>query len=145
MTFLKKRAKRQNLNEQGFTLIELMIAMVILGIGLFSIAALQMNNVRYNTGSKKSAEGYTWAMDQVERLLTSKYTPINNAGNSCGDPASVDFSCMAHRINQGPYTVAWNVANNSANVPNSVAVNVNVTWNAKQVAAVTFTRTATSF
>lgn len=145
MTFLNKRTKQQNLSEQGFTLIELMIAMVILGIGLFSIAALQVSNVRYNTGSKKSAEGYTWAMDQVERLLTSKYVPTDNVGNSCGNSASVDFNCAAHNVTQGPYTVAWNVANNFANVPNSVTINVNVTWNAKQVAAVTFTRTATSF
>ncbi len=120
------------------------MAMVILGIGLFSIAALQVTNMSYNTGSKKTTEGYTWAMDQVERLLTSEYVPTNATTNSC-DSGSSDFTCTAHSISQDPYTVAWNVSDNSSNVPNSVIVNVNVTWNNQQVAAVDFTRTETSF
>ncbi len=144
MTTLKKRGNKLNLNEQGFTLIELMMAMVILGIGLFSIAALQVTNVNYNTGSKKSTEGYTWAMDQVERLLTSDYVPASTT-DSCDSGSSSDFTCTAHSTSQGPYTVAWDVSDNSINVPNSVAVNVSVSWKNKQVAAVAFTRTETSF
>lgn len=143
---MKNRANKPTPSEQGFTLIELMIAMVILGIGLFSIAALQITNANYNTGSKKSAEGYTWAMDQVERLLASKYVPKGTGTNpSCDATAGSNFSCTAHSVSQGPYTVAWNVGDNTASVPNSVLVNVNVTWNSQQVAAVAFTRTKLSF
>ena len=122
---------RNDHGQQGFTLIEVMMAMVILGIGILAIVALQTTNVNYNTGSKKQTEGYTWAMDQIEKLYVIDYATVNTGS-----------------ANQGPYTVSWNVTDHTTGLRrNSKTVNVQVNWAAqvRPVAQVVFTRTLKSF
>lgn len=121
-------------NQEGFTLIEVVMGMVILGIGIFSIAALQTRNMNLNTSSKKQTEGYTWAMDHVEQLLVAPYD--TDPLIAVGGPTTVV---------QGPYNVVWSVLDNTANIPNSRLVNVAINWNNRQVAALNFTRTRVSF
>lgn len=141
--------QQQYKDQQGFTLIEVLMAMVILGIGLFAIAALQVSNMNYNTGSKKQTEGYTWAMDQVEKILSYSYNDSNL--NFQGNPNTVGDG---HTITQGPYTVEWDVQNNGittgpaprlGNIDNSKRIHVSVRWKNKQVAQVDYTRVQASF
>ncbi len=130
--------------QQGFTLIEVMMAMVILGIGVFAIVGLQVRNVSHNTNSKKQTEGYTWAMDQVEHLLALRYTHTDL--NLKGDPAVIGDGSNTIR---GPYVVEWDVQNNGTgglgNVNNSKHVHVSVRWNTREVAQLDFTRVESSF
>ncbi|MCF6268037.1 MAG: prepilin-type N-terminal cleavage/methylation domain-containing protein [Desulfuromusa sp.] len=133
-------AGKKNTNEQGFTLVEVMMALVILGIGIFAIVGLQTRNVSLNTGSKKQTEGYTWAMDQVETLLALPYTDANLQPNG-GDPTVDDDG---YTVIQGPYTVEWDVNDNAA-IANSRIINVRVRWNNKDVAQVDYTRISNSF
>ncbi len=126
--------------QQGFTLIEVLMALVILGIGLLAIAALQVNNMNYNTGSKKQTEGYSWAMDQVERILSYSYGDSNL--NPQGNPNTVGDGYI---VTQGPYTVEYDVLDNSADIANTKRVYVKVRWNNKQVAQVDYTRVQESF
>ena len=121
--------------QQGFTLIEVMMAMVILGVGILAIVALQTRNVNYNTGSKKQTEGYTWAMDQIEKLYVVDYGVIDAITTG-----------TTNSVIQGPYTVAWTV-NDHSTIPNAKTVNVQVNWAAqvRPVAQVVFTRTDASF
>jgi type IV pilus modification protein PilV len=109
--------------EQGFTLIEVMMAMVVLGIGIFSIAALQTRDMAYNNASKRQAEGYTLALDRMERLRAADY--INDVKT-------------ASEV-QGGYTVVWNVK--AGGVANTKQVDIQVQWNNRDVATVSFTRT----
>ena len=140
---------QQDNKQQGFTLIEVLMAMVILGVGLLSLAALQVNNMNYNTGSKKQTEGYSWAMDQVERILSYSYGDSNL--NFQGDPNTVGDG---HIVTQGPYTVEWDVENNGittgpaprlGNIDNSKRIRVSVRWNNKKIAQVDYTRVQESF
>ena len=130
--------------QDGFTLIEVMIAMVILAIGIFAVVGLQVRNMNYNSGSKKQTEGYTWAMDQVENLITLQYTDADLTFQ--GDPA---VTGDGHMRNQGPYVVEWDVEDNGTgglnNVDNSKRVHVSVRWNNREVAQVDYTRVQNSF
>ncbi len=132
--------QQQYKDQQGFTLIEVLMAMVILGIGLFAIAALQVNNMNYNTGSKKQTEGYTWAMDQVEKILSYSYNDSNL--NFQGNPNTVGDG---HIVTRGPYTVEYDVQDNSLDIKNTKRVHVSVRWNNKEVAQVDYTRIQASF
>jgi len=138
------KKNKKILGQSGFSLIEVMIAMVILGIGIFAIVGLQTRNMTHNSNSKKQSEGYTWAMDQVEALLALGYTDANLQPQ--GNPAVVGDG---YTVAQGPYVVEWDVEDNGAgglgNLDNSKRVYVSVRWNAREVAQLGFTRVQNSF
>ena len=140
---------RRTGHNEGFTLVEVLMAMVILGIGILAIVGLQVKNMTYNNSSKKQSEGYTWAMDQVESLLNRSYDDsslsIQGNPNTVGD---------GHIVSQGPYTVEWDVQNNGittgsaprlGNIDNTKRVHVSVRWKNKQVAQLDYTRAQASF
>jgi len=114
--------------QQGFTLIEVMMAMVILGIGIMSIVALQTRDTMYNNSSRRQTQAYTWAMDRVERLRALPYT-------------DGDLTTSSHSETQSPYTVQWVVSDNTANVADTKKVAVTVLWNGNAISTVTFTKT----
>lgn len=119
--------------QQGFTLIEVMMAMVILGIGIMSIVALQTRDTMYNNSSRRQTQAYTWATDRVERLRALPYTD-----------ADLNVSATPHTESQSPYTVQWVVSNNAANVADTKKVDVTVLLNGKALSTITFTRTMSS-
>lgn len=134
-------------NQKGITLIEVMIAMVILGFGLLTIVNLQTGNMARNMTSKRQSEGYTWAMDKIERLYSEPYDGTGDLA-ILGDPA---ISGDGHSPNGAdaamisPYTMEWDVVDNSADIPNSSQVFVTLSWNGREVANINFLRNATSF
>lgn len=131
------------MKERGFTLIEVMIALVILGVGIMAIVALQVKDMSYNAGSKRQSEGYNWAMDRVERLQNLPFADpfLNVKGSS---PAIVGDGHLDTDPNQSGagddvYSVEWDVRNNP-NVPNTKIVNVFVRRNNEEVARLDFTK-----
>ncbi|MBU0664934.1 MAG: type IV pilus modification protein PilV [Proteobacteria bacterium] len=146
---MKSSRKEEHLCQQGFTLIEVLMAMVILGIGIMSFVALQTTDVAFNTSSKKQSHGYLVAMDQIERLLALPYTDpaLTVLTSNCAAPSDANhcIDALDNRYNPPvPYRVQWNVIDNTANVANSRLVNVFVRWNGREVARVDFTRVQTS-
>ena len=115
-------------SEDGFTLIEMMMALVILGIGIMSVVGLQTRDMAYNNTSRHQTQGYTWAMDRMERLRGLDYT-------------HADLAVAAHSEAQGPYTVRWTVTDNATIIPNTKRVDVQVQWNNRDVATSSFIRT----
>ena len=116
-------------NQKGFTLIEVIMAMVILGIGIMSIVALQTRDMMYNNNSRRQAEAYTWAMDRVEFLRALPYNDTKLALNH------------SESVFEGPYEVHWKVSDNSINVAYTRKVDVTVYWNNNEISKLTFTRT----
>jgi len=115
-------------SQHGFTLIELMMAMVILGIGIISIVALQTQDMAYNNSSRRQTQSSTWAMDRIEQLRSVPYT---DAQLTVGD----------HTENQGPYKVNWKVTNNAANVADTKKIVMTIQWNGRDISTTTFIRT----
>jgi type IV pilus assembly protein PilV len=67
--------------EDGFTLIEILIALTIFAVGLLAIAALQTSAISMNSTSNKLTNLSTVAMDQIERLSALPYNDTAlNAG-----------------------------------------------------------------
>ncbi len=63
-------------NEKGFTLIESMIAILVLVIGILSLNAMQTSSIRGNATANRITTGTSWAQEQVEDLLLTKLRDI---------------------------------------------------------------------
>ena len=58
---------------QGFTLIEVMIAMAIFAIGILAVTTMQMRSIGQNTSARMQTEATTLAVDWMEQLLSLPY------------------------------------------------------------------------
>ncbi len=130
---------------QGFTLIEIMIAMVIFVVGMLSVAALQTSATKGNNTANRSTRAFTWCSDRMEVLLS---LPYNDAGLNAGphSEANGDFTQTSDGIDNdydgqideagenGVIRIMWTVADNDgvtgAPPPpaNTKSISVTVTW-----------------
>ena len=84
-------------NSKGFTLLEVLVAMVLLSIGLLGVARLQMFGLQ-NTGNAYFRTQATGLLNEmVERVHANPAGALNSAYNppmpACGGPAP--FNCIA--------------------------------------------------
>lgn len=61
-------------NASGFTLIEVMIALVILSVGILGAASMQISAITGNGMANKITEASMVASDRAERLLALKFS-----------------------------------------------------------------------
>ncbi len=83
---------------QGFTFIEVMIAMLVLSIGLLGLAGLQLTGLRYNQSGYLRAQANILAYDIIDRMRAnpteaSAGTYANISGSSTSNP--YDGDCMS--------------------------------------------------
>ena len=64
-------------NENGFSLVEVIIAMVILMIVLLGVYTTFTYAVSYNAGNKSRSEALAVLQQEVEQLRSKKFTPQN--------------------------------------------------------------------
>lgn len=128
MTCIANDPKRKP-NDRGFSIIEVMIAISILSIGILALASMQVAAMRGNSFAGAVTEGSTWALDQIEKLMSLPWTDpslldsdLDGAGGLDDMGADADF-----RVTQGKFSIHWNVANNVV-TDNTRTVNVIVTW-----------------
>ena len=93
-------------NKQGFTLIETLIAMLLLAIGILAVNKMQITSIRGNTTANKLSVSSTLAGNSYERLLNVSYD------DSTMDPAANPHSGAELAGLQLPSfvtSVSWNV------------------------------------
>jgi prepilin-type N-terminal cleavage/methylation domain-containing protein len=72
-------------NDKGFTIIEVMIALVIFSFGILGLAKLQITAVNGNAKAREYSEASAFAQGQIESLMS---TPFANIVNS--NPVNAD-------------------------------------------------------
>ena len=88
----------KNNKNQGFTLIEVLIAMAIFAVGFLALATLQIKSIKQNASAKMYTEATTMAVESLERLISLPYDHSDlNQGNN------------PHSMTTGGYTIEWNV------------------------------------
>ena len=118
-----------NLKEKGFTLIELMIAMIVLGIGILALIEMQVAAMSGNSSANQMTIATTLAQDQIERLkglsffdaaLTDTNVGNNGALTNPTDDESFDLTDASNPINESGGTTGlrryrrfWNIADNT--------------------------------
>ncbi len=68
--------KRKNFNERGFSLLEVMIALVILAIGLLGLSQMQIIGISGNVSGQKLTTATTLAQDALEKLMNLNYSSL---------------------------------------------------------------------
>jgi prepilin-type N-terminal cleavage/methylation domain-containing protein len=105
----KKRRKAA-----GFTLMETMVALVILGVGVLGLAGMLANAIAYMHGSQDDFIAQQKAEEAAEAIYTAKYT--NNAtfaqlsNNTAGNPAGLFIVGPTPLLQPGPDGLVGTVA-----------------------------------
>lgn len=73
----KQRLTRSSKSQQGFTLLETMIALIVLAVGVLGLAAMLANSLAYMQGSQEDFIAQQKAQEAAEAIFTAKYS--NNA------------------------------------------------------------------
>lgn len=123
----------------GFTLIESLIAVVILSIGIIALTRMQDQSIRGNLVSKHINTSTFLATAEIDRLVNMKNPmDINNDGNAGLNDVggNADYSDV-FTLNGFQYQVSANVSNNDP-VNNVRTVNVLVHQGNRQVAQIPY-------
>ena len=112
-------------NVEGFTLLEIIIAIAIFTVGILAVASMQISAINGNESASSLTGATTWGQDKIEELLALPYANVTTGGP----------------INQGIYTISWTATNcptaipaagncPAANCPaaNAKLIIVTVTW-----------------
>lgn len=82
--------ENHRLGDQGFTLIEVLVAMAIFSIGILAVGNLYMSTGRGNTSARGISDGAEWASDRIELLLTRDYDHTELAAGVLHTPTADD-------------------------------------------------------
>jgi type IV pilus assembly protein PilV len=69
------------IRHRGFTLIEIMVAVVVLAIGLLGLAGLQATSLRFNNSAYHRSQATNLAYDIVDRMRVNRQVALNGGYN----------------------------------------------------------------
>ena len=127
--------KNKITKNDGFTLIEAIMAVAVFSIGILSIYLVQTTAVRGNATASGITTASNWASDQIEQLLALGYNdPLladddDNGTGGLGETVDTGGTVIADgsaTSTDSRYTIYWNVADNQP-IPNIKQITVLVT------------------
>jgi prepilin-type N-terminal cleavage/methylation domain-containing protein len=107
----------------GFTILEVVIAMAILGLGMLAIAAAQISSLRISSQSRYLTESMNLAHQQMETFQLTPLTSLPAPGsyNDAANPIQPDAT------NSTTYSRSWIVTANNPS-PGITRLEVQVDW-----------------
>ena len=94
-------------NNRGFTLLEILIAVVVLSIGLLGIAGLQALGQQSNHSAYLRSQATVLAYDMIDRMRANRvavqngnYNAVDTTANTYTDPGCVSSSCSSSQMAQ---------------------------------------------
>jgi hypothetical protein len=119
---------RRRSSAAGFTLIEVMVALLLTVIAVIGIVALYMIESRASGFSRHETEASVLAEDKMEVLRT--ITPPCQGAIPCAQLAGVDANITEEELagSNGIYTRTWSITPNTGPTPDWWDYLVSVTW-----------------
>lgn len=100
---------------EGFTLIEIMIAVAIISIGLLALGGLQVSLVRGNALSQRMTAAISVAEQKIEQVKNTSYANIEAESSTQIQASGFNFTRQVTVTDNSP-------------LANTKTVNVAVTW-----------------
>jgi type IV pilus assembly protein PilV len=143
--YLKPLASRNIQN--GFSMLEILISLVIIAIAMLGAAGLQLNVMRLNNGSQSRTQAIFLAADMAERLETNKVGAVAGSYNmpaqwtnvssvagtdctatTCDSPslAAWDISMWGQSISSLLPNACWGVT--TTTVANPITYTIHIGW-----------------
>jgi len=123
MDLQQGKLKRQD----GFTLLEVIVAISILMTGLLAVGMMQVSAIYGNSLARKITTGTSIAEDKIDELLSLQYTLL-----STHDDLTEGNHPDAPTADAAGYTTTWTIVNNSP-FANTKTITVTVTWKDKWI------------
>jgi type IV pilus assembly protein PilV len=121
--------KNSNISgQQGFSLIEVLIAMVILGIGLLTLITMQTTGIMGNAKANNITVASDWGVDRMEQIFALDYDDdeLKDDVNPTGAAGLDETGATADGTDTSPdgnYTISWNIADEDM-MPNTKTIRV---------------------
>ena len=110
----------------GFTLIEIMIAMAILGFGLLALGAMQLQALRFGSSGKHVSQAAVIARVKMEEFQRLPWADVAVTAWTAPVTEYAEVQDEGGTVNEQAYDLSWRVADLIAN--RTRAVDVQVTW-----------------
>ncbi len=133
-------------SSKGFTLIEVLVAMLVIAIGVLGVAALQFQALKYNHDAYLRSQINVLANDIIDRIRINNANVADYAGNyvigsttpGCNEtsaPAAAnDLNCWRTAVNNA---LPPGGAANIAQVGTTEQYTVTLSWTSRDAAAAT--------
>lgn len=111
----------------GFSLIEVLVAIAVFSIGILAVAAMQVSAIKTNASAGNATRAIEIASDQIEQLLMTDYTGSDLLES--GNPHT-----------KGPidgFTITWNIDEDvdvdGDGVDDAKRIDLKVSWHGRNV------------
>ncbi|MEE9278674.1 MAG: prepilin-type N-terminal cleavage/methylation domain-containing protein [Myxococcota bacterium] len=124
-----RTTERTRTSEAGFTLLEVLMAMVILGVGVLTIGVAQLSAIKMSSRSQHLSQAMYLAQEQMEVFMVLPQgsafltLPVVDAPDPAG---TIDIDPNDNDLTN--YTRTWTVEPNVPN-PGVTRITITVTWN----------------
>ncbi|HID30294.1 MAG TPA: prepilin-type N-terminal cleavage/methylation domain-containing protein [Desulfobacterales bacterium] len=115
-------------DSKGFSLLEVLVATCLLGVGIMGLATLQSRGIRGNDLANRTSQAGSLAQDKLEELIN-----LGSGGAFLSIPNPNPFPDPNNPINEtggsgGIFARSWEIQN-ATPVSTSQSITVTVTWN----------------
>jgi prepilin-type N-terminal cleavage/methylation domain-containing protein len=113
----------------GFSMIEMMIALVILAGGLLAMLSVQVQALKQGRYGRHTTEAMQIARDQMELLMRLPWDDADAQPTAWTVPATIDATVQndGGAVVQQSFNVSWRITA-AAFEPNARTIDVDVTW-----------------
>ena len=84
-----------SIHDNGFTLLEVLLAITILSFGLLAVASMQVAAMKGNAHARGVTEGSTVVVDQLEKLMVLSYDSVVDGSTTVGNTYDLTWTVQA--------------------------------------------------